>query len=417
VSSENPSAHAFLHADKLRDCVHCGLCMTACPTYLELGTEADSPRGRIYLMQKLVAGEIELVPEVTRHIDSCLGCRACETACPSGVQYGLLLEDARVAVREAGPQKLRTRVVHAMLARVFTRPRVLALALAPLRAFDAIGLLVPLRKLSRWVRMLPPLRRAASLSGRVFAARGEKRAAVTLFEGCVARVMFAATNEATVRVLAQNGCDVAVPARQGCCGALSSHAGDRNAARTYARRNIDGFGSGSDPIVVNAAGCGAMLREYGDLLADDERYAARAQAFATRVRDVSEVLDGIGIVAPPRALAMRVAYHDACHLAHGQGIRAQPRALLQRISGVELVELEEADLCCGAAGSYNLTEPTMAQRLGARKAKRIDASGATVVAAGNPGCVMQIRDALDRAGVDAEVVHPIELLDRAYSDT
>lgn len=405
----------FRHGSAARDCVHCGLCLTACPTYLELGTEADSPRGRIYLIQKLADGEIGLDPNVTRHIDLCLGCRACESACPSGVRYGQVLEDARVAVRQAGSQPLRTRFVQAAVALFFTRPRLLALALTPVRWLEGVGLAATLRRRSRWFRLLPRLRRAATLSGATFAAAGEQRGRVALFEGCVARVVFAGTNEATVRVLARNGCEVVVPREQGCCGALLAHTGDRQAARACARRNVDGFGSGDEPIIVNAAGCGAMLREYGDLLEDDPAYAERARRLAARIRDVSEFLAGLGLRPPAGHIRARAVYHDACHLAHAQGVRLQPRALIRQIPGIELVDFDDAEICCGAAGSYNLSETAMAERLGARKARALGASGATIVATGNPGCVMQIRAALETAGIPAEVLHPIELLDRAYA--
>lgn len=406
---------AFQHAEALRDCVHCGLCLTACPTYLELGNEADSPRGRIYLMRGVAEGAMPLDGDVARHLDLCLGCRACESACPSGVRYGSVLEDARVAVRAVAPRRVRTRLVHATLAGLVTRPRLLERVLAPLRWFERWGLMALGRRLSRSARLLPRWQRGARLSGKSFAPESDPRAWVVLFEGCVARVLFAGTNAATVRVLLRNDCAVAVPEEQGCCGALLAHAGDREAARELARRNVDGLACVDGWIITNAGGCGAMLREYGELLADDPVYAERARAFAARVRDVSEFLDGIGLVPPAGAVRARVAYHEACHLAHGQGVRAQPRALLRRIRGVELVEIAESELCCGAAGSYNLTEPAMAARLGARKAERIAATDVTIVAAGNPGCVMQIQAALAEAGVAAEVLHPVELLDRAYA--
>jgi len=403
----------FAHANELRDCVHCGLCLSACPTYLELGTEADSPRGRIYLMQMLADGEIGLDDEVVEHLDLCLGCRACESACPSGVRYGTLIEDARAVVRASYRRPLRQRVLQALIATVFPRPEVLSRLLLPARWLERLGVLAWLRRWHRFVRLLPPLVGGATAAFEVVPVRGELRSRAALFTGCVARVLFAGTNAATARVLAYNGCEVVVPLEQGCCGALLLHAGDRAGAQAMARANIDAFAGGDAAIVTNAAGCGATLAEYGELLADDPEYAPRAQAFAARVRDVSAFLDEIGLAAPPSELRMRVAYHDACHLVHGMGVRAQPRALLRTIPGVELVELDEADLCCGSAGSYNLTQPEMAARLGRRKAEHIRASGANVVAAGNPGCALQIRTALAEAGVEAEVLHPVEILDRA----
>lgn len=403
----------FTHGERLRDCVHCGLCLTACPTYLELGTEADSPRGRIYLMGALQAGEIGVDDEVVEHLDRCLGCRACETACPSGVRYGLLIEDARAVLRESGRRPLRARIVDRGIGWLFPRRRLLAALLLPARWLERAGVLAWLRRRSRLAQLLPPLTVAPAAVPRRLAARGPVRARAALFEGCVARELFAGVNAATAEVLAAAGCDVAVPPRQGCCGALRLHAGDRAGAQALARANIEAFADGSDLVVSNAAGCGALLREYGELLGDDPLWAERARAFAARVRDVSEVLDGFGFALAGAAPALRVTCHDACHLVHGMGVRAQPRALLRRLPGVELVEMDEADLCCGSAGSYNLTQPEMAARLARRKAERIGATGADVVAVGNPGCAMQIRAALADAGVAAEVLHPVELLARA----
>jgi glycolate oxidase iron-sulfur subunit len=411
MQATNPTR--FAHAEKLRDCVHCGLCLSACPTYLELGMEADSPRGRIYLMNALHEGAIGLDDEVVEHLDRCLGCRACETACPSGVRYGLLIEDARAVVRAGARRPLRTRLIEQGIGALFPRMRLFARLLAPARWLERTGLLAWLRRHSRIVRLLPTLETDVPVVPRRLAAQGAVRAQAALFEGCVARVMFAGVNAATVQVLAANGCEVESPSTQGCCGALRLHAGDREGAKALARANIDAFAATPGAIVSNAAGCGALLREYDELLHDDPVYAAPARAFAARVRDVSGMLEEIGFVAPLGELPLRVTYHDACHLAHGMGVRQAPRALLRRIPGIELVELEEADVCCGSAGSYNLTQPEMAVRLGRRKAERIRATGATVVAAGNPGCTLQIRAALAEAGVATEVVHPVELIARA----
>lgn len=408
-----PTPTRFARADKLRDCVHCGLCLSACPTYLELGTEADSPRGRIYLMSALHQGEIGLDDEVVEHLDRCLGCRACETACPSGVRYGLLIEDARAVVRAGARRPLRTRLIDRGVGALFPRTKLLAGLLAPARWLERTGLLAWMRRHFRVVRLLPPLGPEVVRLPRRLAATGAVRAQAALFEGCVARVMFSGVNAATAQVLAANGCEVESPPTQGCCGALRLHAGDREGAKALARANIDAFAATSGAIVSNAAGCGALLREYDELLQDDPEYAAPARAFAARVRDVSGMLEEIGLVAPLGEMPLRVTYHDACHLAHGMGVREAPRALLRRIPGVELVDLEEADVCCGSAGSYNLTQPEMAARLGRRKAERIRATGATVVAAGNPGCALQIRAALAEAGSATEVVHPVELIARS----
>lgn len=401
--------------DRFLDCVHCGLCLSACPTYLELGTEMDSPRGRIYLMRALEDGAVDCTPDVARHLDLCLGCRACETACPSGVRYGELIESARAFVEANHHRPLADRVRRRLITWAFPRPQRLRNLLAPLRLLELVGLLGLVRRVSATAAMLPRLGSWEPLPERT-AAVGPERRQVGFVAGCVAQVLFARTNHATARVLARNGCAVLTPARQGCCGALYLHAGARDAARACARHNIDVFGPDLDAIVVNAAGCGVMLKQYGELLADDPAYAARARAFSARVRDVTEYLVALPLVPPRGRIAARVTYHDACHLAHGQGVREAPRALLRRIPGVELVELPDADLCCGSAGSYNLTEPEMARRLGERKAATVRSTGATCVAAANPGCIMQIQAALDRAGVAVTVKHPVELLDEAYED-
>lgn len=405
------------HIERLADCVHCGLCLTACPTYLELGNEADSPRGRIHLMQMLASGEVAATADVVGHLDRCLGCRACESACPSGVRYGSVLEAARVSLRRHAPGPWRARLQRRVVESLMPYPGRLRRALTPVRLLEERGLRPHLERVSRWVRLLPeppPSEAVRRRSGTTLPASGTRRARIAFFEGCVTQVMFPQLNEATLRVLVRNGCEVTVPAAQGCCGALQLHGGDRRAAQAQARRNLQAFATDLDAIVVNTAGCGALLKEYGELLADDPTYAASAAAFAAKVRDVSEVLVELGPVAPLRPLPLRVAYHDACHLAHGQGIRAQPRAVLAAIPGVELVELDESEVCCGSAGSYNLTQPAMADRLGRRKAEHVRASGAEVLAAGNPGCVLQIHNALRHLGHAIPVLHPIEILDAAY---
>ena len=403
----------FVDYETFLDCVHCGLCLSACPTYLELGTEMDSPRGRIYLMKGLEDGSLPMTADVARHLDLCLGCRACETACPSGVRYGELIESVRSFVEAQHHRPFGERVRRRLITLVFPHPQLLRALLLPLRFLELVGLLDALRRVSRLLRMLPRLGWWAPLPG-VVPAQGTERQRVGLLAGCVAQVLFAETNRATARVLARNGCRVETPPQQGCCGALYLHAGEREAALECARRNLEAFPDDLDAIVVNAAGCGATLKQYGALLADDPRYAARARAFSAKVRDVTEFLAALPLVQPAHALNARVTYHDACHLAHAQGVRTAPRALLEQIPGLELVELAESDTCCGSAGSYNLTEPAMAQRLAARKAEHIRATGATCVAVANPGCAMQIQAALRRAGMSASVRHPVELLDQAY---
>jgi glycolate oxidase iron-sulfur subunit len=412
-AAESGSTRRFVEYEKFLDCVHCGLCLSACPTYVELGTEMDSPRGRIYLMKALEDGSMAMTPDVARHLDLCLGCRACETACPSGVRYGELIESVRSFVEEQHRRPLWDRMRRRLITLVFPHPQLLRLMLLPLRLLEVLGLLRPLRRFSGAVALLPELRSWEPLP-EVFPAHAPERQRVGFVAGCVAQVLFAETNWATARVLARNHCSVITPATQSCCGALYLHAGARGQALNCARRNIDTFPADLSAIIVNAAGCGAMLKEYGALLADDPAYAERAGAFSAKVRDITEFLAGMPLVRPCGEVRGRVTYHDACHLVHGQGVREAPRAVLRRIPGVELVEMTDSDVCCGSAGSYNLTEPEMAQRLRTRKVENIRATGVTCVAAANPGCAMQIQAGLRHAGLDVAVVHPVELLDQAY---
>jgi glycolate oxidase iron-sulfur subunit len=421
------------HAELLGDCVHCGFCLTGCPTYVLWGEEMDSPRGRIHLMRGLDEGDV-LDEGVARHIDACLGCMACLTNCPSGVRYDLLVEATRERVEAEVPRGAPDRAVRGLVFALFPRPGRLRVAAVLLRVAQRLGAHrrvagspVLRRRFPRLATMaelappLPPL--AASRAPRGATARGARQATVVLLTGCVQGVMFPAVNQATERVLAVEGCDVVVPARQGCCGALSLHAGRVEEARTYARALIDRVGSaaaGADAVVTNAAGCGSVLKGYADLLADDPVYAERAAAFATGVRDVTEVLAGLTPRAVRHPIEATVAYHDACHLSHAQGVRAQPRALLAQIPGLRVREVPEGDLCCGSAGVWNLLNPEPAAELGARKAENVRATGADVLATGNPGCLMQIRRALaddDGAGATIPALHTVELLDASLRDT
>jgi glycolate oxidase iron-sulfur subunit len=393
-------------------CVHCGLCLNACPTYLELGTEADSPRGRIHLIRALEDGTMGLDAEVVRHLDLCLGCRACEGACPSGVQYGRIIEEARAYVRRAAPRSWVRRVRQELVLATFPHRR-------RVRALLRLGSLA--RRLglwplvARWIdgaELLPAARRAMP-AGSFFPSGDGEQLRVGLLVGCVGGEIFGDVNAAAVRLLARSGTAVVVPPGQGCCGALHLHAGDPATARAMARRVVDAFPPELDAIVVTAAGCGSTLKEYGTLLADDPAYRERARRFAERVRDVTELLDAIGVEPRPHARPRRVTYHDACHLAHAQGICAAPRRLLARVPNLELVELPESEVCCGSAGSYNLTEPAMARRLRERKVDHILATGAECVVAANPGCALQIRAGLEARGSTVRVLHPVELLDEA----
>ena len=413
MATEPQRIAPFVDESRFLDCVHCGLCLQACPTYVELGTEMDSPRGRIYLMRALNDGALAMTPEVARHLDLCLGCRACETACPSGVHYGELIEGARELVERQHRRGWFDRWQRRAIEWVFPHPARVRALLAPVRLARRVGVWPLVTKLVPLAAMIPSEGDPAPLP-EIAPAEGPERHRVGVVLGCVAREMFSATNRATVRVLARNGCTVVAPSMQGCCGALSLHTGSRAAARDFARRLVDAFPDDLDAIIATAAGCGALLREYDALLKDDRVYAQRARRFRAKVRDVSEWLATLPIEPPPAVAPIRVAYHDACHLAHGQQVREQPRALLRAIPGVELVDLPEAELCCGSAGSYNLTERAMASRLQTRKVDNIVSTKAACVVAGNPGCIMQIRAGLRRRGIDIPVLHPVDVLDHAY---
>jgi glycolate oxidase iron-sulfur subunit len=406
-------------------CVHCGFCLPTCPTYLLWNEEMDSPRGRIYLMKAGLEGRVEMTSTFVRHFDSCLGCMACVTACPSGVQYGPLIERTRAQIERHHPRSAGDRAFRTMLFGILPYPARLRLALTPLavfgwalRALDASGLLRVLPARLRALATLAPrvtLRGLGSRTPERTAAVGTPRMRVGLLTGCVQRLAFGHVNQATINVLAAEGCDVNAPGDQGCCGALSLHAGAIDQARELTRHNIAVFErSGDDRIVVNAAGCGSCMKEYGELLADDPAWAARARAFSERVRDVSELLVELGEPRAPRhAIPARVVYHDACHLAHAQGIRAQPRALLAGIPGVDVLTPAESEICCGSAGIYNLVEPEAAADLGARKAEHIAALSPDIIATANPGCILQIAAAGRRLGHHWRIVHPIELLDES----
>jgi glycolate oxidase iron-sulfur subunit len=409
----------------IKACVHCGLCLPTCPTYRELGTEMDSPRGRIWQMKLLTEGKIAATePEFAEHMFVCLACRACETACPSGVEFGTLIEQARAVIPNAGRSE---EVGRGVLRRVFTSNRRLDALGFAFRAYQRTGLqravraarilnLLP-RRLRELERMTPPMQGGVRKPAvpEITPARGTRTHRVAFLKGCVQSQFFGETNQATVRVLAANGCEVVAPRRQGCCGALHVHSGLKETAMELAWRNIQVFEeAGVEAVIVNVAGCGSVMKEYGLLFASDPERAARAQAFAEKVKDVSEYLASIERRPPTRSVPKRVTYDDACHLYHGQKVRLQPRELIKSIPGVEFVELKEADWCCGSAGIYNLTKTDLSLQILEPKLDYIADTKADILVSGNPGCIMQIRSGLERRGIPTQVMHIVDLLDLAY---
>jgi glycolate oxidase iron-sulfur subunit len=402
------------------ECVHCGFCLPTCPTYVLFGEEMDSPRGRIYLMNKGLDEE-PMNDEMVRHWDLCLGCMACVTACPSGVQYDKLIESTRQQVERRYERRADDKAFREMIFQFFPYPNRLRAVAAPMRLYQRFGIGDKLRRAGIMQRIparmramealvpdLPREEKIPELTGPV----GEKRRRVGVLTGCVQRVFFSQVNAATVRVLAAEGCEVVAP-KQGCCGALSTHAGREEESLDFARKTIDTFEDlNLDNVVVNAAGCGSTMKEYGYLLRDDPEYAERAKAFSAKVRDVSEFLQELGLVAERNPLPVTVAYHDACHLAHAQGIRKQPRQTLKQIPGMDVKEIREAEICCGSAGIYNMVEPEPAAELGERKANNILKTGAQMIVTSNPGCMLQIQSSLKKMGRDGlPMAHPVEVLD------
>lgn len=463
LASKGPLQRHTHTYDLMRQCIHCGFCLPTCPTYAVLGVEMDSPRGRIYQMQAVAEGRMAISADFVEHMYCCLGCRACETACPSGVQFGKLIEAAREQIQleathppatsqealpapPAGAQPVISaraypgmnfaeRALRRFFFDLMLPSRLLtSLVFAGLKIYQRSGLQNFAHKsgLLRLIDALPTpfqgkLSTPEALMPRaggdllpkplpeITPAIGPRRYRVGFVSGCIMDQVYREINEATIRVLAANGCEVITPPDQQCCGALHVHAGEGERGRQLARHNIDVFERyACDAIIMNSAGCGSNLKEYGHLLRDDPAYAERARAFSTLVKDVSEFLAGIDSQVNMGELPYTVAYHDACHLAHGQKIKQQPRQLLRRIPGLRLVDLKEADWCCGSAGIYNITNQEMAGKLLERKMQNIMASGASVIATGNPGCMMQIALGARERGRDLHVLHPVQLLDEAY---
>jgi glycolate oxidase iron-sulfur subunit len=426
--SPAPLALHGLSVEGVNQCVHCGLCLAACPTFAELGTEMDSPRGRIFLIKSLAEGRIGLGDATVEHLSLCLDCRACETVCPAGVPYGRLIEAAKAEVERQRPGPAPRRVFRWLnFGLLLGHPRLLAAATTGLRLYQSSGLQALARRagltrllpgtLPAWEALLPPLPSAAARAPLppLTPALGPRRARVALLTGCVQSVVFGAHNRATARVLARNGCDVLVPAGQGCCGALNAHGGDHARAVAMARRTIETFeAAGAEAVVVNTSGCGAHMKAYGALLAGDPAWAERAARFARTVQDVAEFLAREPLRGPLAPVPLTATYHDPCHVVHGQKIRRPPRELLAQVPGLRLVELPESDWCCGSAGIYNLTQPEMAGRLLRRKVRNIEATAADAVITANPGCILQIQAGLRARGLEPPVLHLVEVLDRAY---
>ncbi|MGD0435712.1 MAG: heterodisulfide reductase-related iron-sulfur binding cluster [Bryobacteraceae bacterium] len=406
-------------------CVHCGLCLNACPTYRELRVEMDSPRGRIYQMAQVASGAAPISPSYIEHIDLCLACRGCETACPSGVRYGRLVEAARAQIESTARRPWHTRWLRAFFFQRILPSRLnLGIVGTALYLYQASGL----QWLVRILGFLPSkLREIESLTpdveapfffpyyGKVLPAKGPQRYRVAFLGGCIANFAFARLNEATLRVLQRNGCEVSIPEAQTCCGALHCHAGLPNEARKLARRNIDALAGGNfDAIITNAAGCGSTLKEYGELLEHDPEYAEKARQFSGRMKDVNEFLASIELSEGMRQLPITVTYQDSCHLAHGQRVRSAPRKLLNSVPGLQLREMALSDLCCGSAGIYNIVHTSMATALLRKKMDAVNATQSQAIVTANPGCMLQLRAGVRKFGKGQRVAHVVEILDEAY---
>lgn len=422
--ARHPEAPQQKDLDK---CVHCGLCLNSCPTYRELGLEMDSPRGRIYQMVQVAEGKAPISETYIEHMELCLACRGCESACPSGVQYGRLIEAARAHI-----DQVITRPWYETMGRNFVFGSLLSsrwmlgVAGAGLYLYQASGLqkLVRSSGLLKFfgrlheIEMLAPSAETPfffSQIGKVFPAEGEKRYKVAFLAGCIANISFARLNEATVRVLQKNGCEVHIPEAQNCCGALHVHAGRKDDARALAKNNIDAtLGGGFDAILTNAAGCGSTLKEYDELLEHDDAYREKSLEFKAKMKDINEFLASIEIRPPAKPFPMTVTYQDSCHLCHGQKIRVQPRKVLAAIPGVELREMALSDMCCGSAGIYNVQHNEMAMSLLKNKMQSVNATGAECIVTANPGCMIQLQAGARIHGKDQPVLHVVEVLDRAY---
>lgn len=420
--AKNPPQPALIDS-----CVHCGFCLATCPSYRIIGKEMDSPRGRIYLMDAINKGEAGIDQTTSQHFDSCLGCLACVTTCPSGVQYDQLIAATRPQIERNQTRSLPDKLIRALIFNLFPYPNRLRILLPLFWLYQKLGLQKLIRNTGILQKLTPRLAAMEAILPKItpstwsknlpniIPAQGEKHYRVGMVLGCVQRLFFSPVNEATARVLTANGCEVVIPASQGCCAALPAHQGQEAQAQALARQMIDSFiDEDLDAIIINAAGCGHTLKEYGHILADDPEYKAKAEKFSSKVKDVQEFLAEIELTAklhPLTSGTLNLVYQDACHLLHGQKISVQPRELLRKIPGVKLREPMDASLCCGSAGIYNMLQPETADELGRQKANNLINTGASVIASPNPGCSMQIQKHLDLKGSEVKLLHPIELLD------
>jgi len=428
---KNQNFSAFDDKDKpsidiINDCVRCGFCLPSCPTYVETGNELDSPRGRIHLMKNAVEGKIPLDSSLVKHLDLCLGCLACETSCPSGVKYSSLIESSRSQIERRYKRNSIEKIIREIIFYILPYPNRLKLLLPLLLIYHHFGIKFLLyktgfieklpEKIKGIIKIIPDLNISKTLTSTPTSvkSRGKTKFRIALLKGCVQSVFFPSVNQATIRVLSKSGCDVFIPRNQGCCGALSLHSGRLEEARTFARNTIDNFLTDNfDYIIVNSAGCGSSIKEYSDLLKDDEEYLEKAKQVIYKTKDIMEFLYEIGINENLKQINKKVTYQDACHLIHGQKIKSQPRDLIQQIPGIEFIELPESDTCCGSAGIYNLVQTDMSQRILDNKIANIIKIKPDLVAAGNPGCLMQIQSGLRNEKIDIGTCHPIELLDEA----
>jgi len=426
IKTQQPSsfdAHHPPEKEDIDDCVHCGFCLPACPTYVLWGEEMDSPRGRIYMIKKAAEGEAPLDNRFRQHMDRCLGCMACMTACPSGVEYNKLIEPVRAQIERNLPRSVGENIFRELIFATFPHPARLRLLSFPLLMYQKSGLrslvrsvgiskLLP-KRLRAMESLLPDVPSDRHKLPPVIRPEGVQRKRVGLLSGCVQQVFFAHVNAATARVLAAEGCEVLVPRGQGCCGALMVHSGLEDEAIALAKKMIAAFEAAEvDTVVINSAGCGSTMKEYGHLLRDDPDWSERATAFSAKCKDISEVLCDLDPRAQRHPLKLRVAYHDACHLQHAQGVHAQPRKLLGGIPELDVAEIPEGSLCCGSAGVYNLLQPDTANQLGDRKVENLLATGAEAVLSANPGCLLQLMSGLRRRGLkEMPTFHMVELLD------